>query len=62
MTCPTCGNPAAEPCAWGACPDCHAAHLCEPIERKAVLRSGNIHESLTYPDAEPWDVTEVWSA
>lgn len=54
MTCPTCGHQTAELCAWGACPDCHAAHLCQPIERKAV---GDICESLTYPDA-----TEVWTA
>lgn len=56
MTCPTCGNPAAEPCAWGACPDCHAAHLCQPIERKAVGVLG-VSERLVYPDA-----TEVWTA
>lgn len=56
MTCPACGNPAAEPCAWGACPDCHVAHLCQPIERRVVSAKG-YPEQMTYADA-----TEVWTA
>lgn len=55
MTCPTCGNPSDSPCAWGVCPDCHAAHLCQPIERKQ--RGDGMGATTTYAET-----TEVWPA
>lgn len=46
----TCAHPTPEPCAWGACPECHTAHLCQPLERVPVLASGHHTPSLTYAE------------